>query len=324
MKKTMILAFAITLFATFNAKNLNAQTKEEAGTAFNAALELSKSDLAGAVGKMQDVIKMCNVLGADADTIKMNATKVIPVWQYNVGNSFLKTKKYDLATTAFEKSNDLATAYEDENIKQKSGDILVKLYANKGNNLSQTSKYDDAITYFDKALALDPTYGKALYAKGQVYKKKGDNAKMQENMDLAIDAAAKTNDTQIAQAARSTMSSSLYLEGANAFKKKSYTEATEKLHASLAYDTTNKEVYYLLAVSYNNLKKSDEAIESANKGLPLEDKTSIKLARFYYEMAKAYEGKNDTSNACANYQKSAYGTFAQSAKYQMKSVLKCQ
>jgi len=324
MKKTLILAFAVTILTTFSSKYLNAQTKEDAGTAFNAALELSKTDLAGSIVKMQDVLKMCSAIGADADTIKMNVIKVLPVWQYNIGNNFLKEKKYDLATTAYEKSKEMATLYADDNIKQKSEEILVKLYVNKGNTLVQTLNYDEALTYFDKALTLDPTYSKALYAKGMVYKKKNDNVKMKENLDLAISAALKTNDTLTAQAARSTVASSLYMEGAAAFKKKSYSEAAEKLNSSLAYDTKNKEVYYLLAVAYNNLKKHDEAIESGNKGLLLEEQNNIKMARFYYEIAKAYEGKNDTSNACANYKKSAFGAFAQSANYQMKTVLKCQ
>ena len=48
------------------------------------------------------------------------------------------------------------------------------------------------------------------------------------------------------------------------------------------------------------------------------------MARFYYEIAKAYEGKKDTPNACSNYKKAAFGTFKSSADYQMKTVLKCQ
>jgi tetratricopeptide (TPR) repeat protein len=323
MKKTLILAFALTLMTTFSGK-VFAQTKEDAGMAFNAALELSKTDMNGAIAKMQDVAKMCTKLGADGDTIKMKVGTVLPVWQYNVGNNFLKTKKYDLATTAFEKSRDFAVTYSDDNIKIKSEDILVKLYANNGNALMKAAKYDEALAQFDKALKFDPEYSKALYAKGTIYKKKGDNAKMQENMDLAISSATKSNDTVTLNAAKAMVASSLYNEGAVAFKGKSYESAVEKLNASLTYDNSNKEVYYLLAVANNNLKKYDEAIEDGNKGLPLEEQTSVKMARFYYEIAKAYEGKQDTQNACENYKKSAFGTFVQSANYQMKTVLKCQ
>ncbi len=324
MKKTLILAFAITILTTFSGKFLMAQTKEDAGNAFNAALELSKTDMAGAVIKMQDVLKMCTTIGTEADTLKMKVTTVLPVWQYNVGNNFIKAKKYPQAVTAYEKSRDMAVEYSDDNIKEKSESMLAKLYVNNGNNLIKAQKYDDAIVEFEKGLKCDPSYSKAYYANALAYKKKGDNVKMQENMDLAISSATKENDTITANAAKSAVASSLYSEGAGAFKKKSYEEAVEKLNNSLAYDSTNKEVFYLLAVSHNNLRKYDEAIDAATKGLALEDKTAVKMARFYYETAKAYEGKQDTQNACENYRKSAVGTFAASSNYQMKTVLKCQ
>lgn len=324
MKKTLILAFALSILTIFSGKNLNAQTYEDAGNAFNAALELSKTNMEGAVVKMQDVLKMCTALGTEGDTLKMKVASVLPVWQYNVGNNFIKDKKYDQAIAAYEKSRDMAVTYSDDKIKEKSESILAKLYAVKGNELVKTQKYDDAITYFEKALKSDPGYSKAYYANALAYKKKGDDVKMQENMDLAIAAAVKENDIVTVQAAKSAVASSLYINGAAAFKKKSYTETVEKLNSSLAYDTTNKEVYYLLAVSYNNLKKHDEAIAAADAGLKLEEQTNLKMARFYYEIAKAYEGKQDTQNACTNYKKAAFGTYVQSANYQMKTVLKCQ
>ena len=47
------------------------------------------------------------------------------------------------------------------------------------------------------------------------------------------------------------------------------------------------------------------------------------MARFYCEIAKAYEGKNDNNNACENYKKGAYGTTAQFANGKKKE-LKCE
>jgi tetratricopeptide (TPR) repeat protein len=324
MKKTLILAIAVTILTTFSGKNLIAQTKEDAGNAFNAALELSKTDMAGAVVKMQEVIKMTTALGKEGDTLKMKAGTVLPVWQYNVGNNLIKEKKYTEAIAAFEKSNEFATTFSDANIKEKSENMLVKLYTSEGNNLLKAEKADDAIVYLDKALKLDPDFSKAYFTKGQVYKKKGDNVKMQENMELALASAKKSNDTVTGNAAKNAIGSSLYLEGKTAFTKKAYGEAVEKLNKAITYDYKNKELYYLLATSNNNLKKYDDAIAAANLGLPMEEQTADKMARFYYEIAKAYEGKRDVANACANYKKSAIGTFKSSADYQMKTVLKCQ
>lgn len=324
MKKTLILAFALAILSTFSGKNASAQTKEEASNAFNAALELSKTDMAGAVVKMLDVQKMCTAVGAEADSLKMKVAKVVPVFQYNVGNSLLKEKKYDLALAAFEKSNEYATTYADDNIRTKSEDQLVKLYTFQGNALMKAGTTDEAIAYFEKALKFDPEYSKALYAMAQAYKKKGDNVKFQQNMDLTIASAQKVNDTVTENAAKNSVGLFLYGEGKAAFTKKAYADAVTKLTAAQGYNYQSKELYYLLASSNNSLKKFDEAITAANAGLVMEEQTSDKMARFYYELAKAFEGKKDNASACENYKKSAFGTFKASADYQMKTVLKCQ
>jgi len=324
MKKTLILAITLIVITVFSGKYLQAQTKVDAGNAFNAALELSNTDMAGAIVKMQDVLKMCTTLGAEGDSIKMNVAIVLPVWQYNVGNNLLRDKAYDKAIPAFEKSLEFAVTYSDDNIKEKSEGQLVKLYTNEGNTLLKAEKTDEAIAYFDKALKFDPEYSKALYTKGQAYKKKGDDVKMKETMDLAIASATKTNDTVIVKAAKNAVAINMYQDGKTAFQKKAYSEAVTQLTNALAYDYKNKELYYLLAASNNNLKNFDAAIEASNAGLEMEEQTNDKMARFYYEIAKAYEGKKDNANACTNYKKAAFGTFAQSANYQIKTVLKCQ
>jgi tetratricopeptide (TPR) repeat protein len=324
MKKTLILAFAIIILITFSGKSLLAQTKEDAGNAFNAALELSKTDMAGAVVKMQEVLKMCATVGKDADSLKMKVAKVLPVYQFNVGNSLKGEKKYDLAITAYEKSNDFAIAYADKNIEDKSEAQLVILYTSKGSTLLKAEKADSAILFLDKALKLNPEYCKALFTKGQAFKKKGDNAKMTEIMEVAITCATKTNDTVIIKAAKNMIGSNLNQEGIAAYNKKSYTEAVTKLNSALTYGYKTKDLYYVLASSDNSLKKYDEAIEAANAGIALEEQTDLKLARYYCEIAKAYEGKKDVSNACTFYKKSAFGSFAAFSNDKIKNTLKCQ
>ncbi len=171
MKRNLILAFAATLLIIFSGKQLNAQTKEDAGNAFNAALELSKTDMAGAVVKMQDVLKMCSVVGKDADSLKIKIGKVLSVFQFNTGNSLMKDRKFDAAFQAFEKSVEFATTYADENkIKDKAEALLVKLYGTKAGMLIKTDA-DSAIMFADKSLKLDPGFAKALFTKGQAYER---------------------------------------------------------------------------------------------------------------------------------------------------------
>lgn len=324
MKKTLILAFAITLLTTFSGKQLFAQTKEDAGNAFNAALELSKTDLPGAIIKMQDVIKMCGVVGKDADSLKMKITKVIPTWQFNIGNAFVNDKKIDNAIAAYEKSIVFANTYADASIKKMSETQLISLYANKGITYQKAESSDSAIMFLDKALKLDPEQNKALYYRGLAYKKKGDNVKMIENMESAIASATKTNDTLIVKAAKKVIGQNYYIDGKNANAKNLFSDAVSKLNDAIKYDFKTKDVYYYLAKSYNSLKKYDDAILAANSGIALEEQTDDKLARFYFEIANAYENKKDNANACANYKKSAFGAFAKYSNDKIKLVLKCQ
>jgi len=324
MKKTLFVASALLIMILFSGVKANAQTKDEAGTAYNAVLELSKTDLPAAVIKMQDVIKMCATVGAEADDLKKKAGSLLPAWQYNIGNNLLKDKNNDGALVAYEKSLEFANTYSDGNIKEKSEGQLVKLYASKGSQLMKSDSMDKAIAYFDKALRLDPEYGKALYAKGMVYKKKGDNAKLIEYMEKAIASATKNNDTLLMKSAKNAIGTVFSKEGVDAFNKKLYTEAVTKLNNALTYGFKSKDLYYALASSNNVIKKFDEAIEAANAGMAMDEQTNEKLARYFCEIAKAYEGKKDIPNACANYKKSVYGPFAAFANDKIKNVLKCQ
>jgi tetratricopeptide (TPR) repeat protein len=321
MKKTVFLLLAFTLLAIVTVRS---QTKDEAGLAYNAVLEQAKTDVPGAILKMQDVVKMCTTVGAEADDLKKKAQGILPKWQYNVSNNLLKDKKNDEAQAAYEKTIEFAVVAGDNEIKDKAENQLAKIYALKGNMAMKEDKMDDAIAFFDKSLQLDTESGKVLYAKGQAYKKKGDFAKMQENLEKAIEIATKSNDTALLNTAKKSLVQNLMQNGKALYQKKAYAEAIAQLNVTLKYDDKNKEAFYLIAVASNNLKKFDDAIDFANKGLLLEETTNEKMARFYYEIAKAFEGKQDATNACANYKKAAFGTYAQSANYQMKTVLKCK
>lgn len=324
MRKKIILAVAITFLTVLSSFKLVAQTLEDVNTAYNAGRELSTTDIKAAVAKMNEALALCAKVGPTADTLKASITKVLPNWQYNVANTYLVDKNYIQALPAFEKSLALAKQYDDEVILTKSKEVLVKAYTFYGNDLVQIDSLDKALTMFDNALKYDPEYSKALFTKGLVYKKKGNNDKMLEYMELAITSAAKTDDTVLIQAAKNYVGYDAYKKGLAAYNKRLYPAAVSELNKALAYNFKTKDLYYVLAVSNNILKKYDEAIEAANAGLTMDEQTDLKMARYYCEIAKAYEGKKDVANACANYKKSVFGGTAAFANDKLKNVLKCQ
>lgn len=324
MKKGINSIFVATLALglLLYSNTTKSQSLDEIGTAYNAALELSKTDLAGGVNGMLAVVDMCDKLGADANDLKTNAVKVIPDWQYSIANGFLKDKNFDLAIPAFEKTIELATRFDDADIKGKAGNQLPKVLFSKGNALSKADDFDGAISYFDRAIALDPEYAKAFLMKGQALKKKGDSEGMKTSLDKAIELAGKTNDTATVGNAKKIMGGDFLSRANTAFKAKNYSSAIDLASSAVEY-TPSSSAYLIMAVSYNATSKFDSAIEAARKGSELETNAD-KISDFNFQIGKAYEGKKDSKNACAAYKKVTSGPNKAAADYQIKTVLKCQ
>lgn len=308
------------VFFTLLALGAQSQTKNDAAIAFNAAVQLSGTDIPGAIKAMTDVIGMCDKVGADANDLKANAQKAIPAWHYQIANNFLKDKKIDEAQLSLEKSFELADLYKDADTKDKASKQLSKVYVAKGNGLLKTEKTDDAIVLFDKAIVLQPTYAKAYFAKGQAYKKKADFDKMKTAMDLAISNGKETGDTTSVINAKNMMRDNMVTRASKAVQKGANEQAIGFANSSLTYSDKNKDAYYLLAVSYNKTSKWDNAIDAANKGLALEENSKEKKARFYLELGTAQKGKGDTNAACTSFKNAAYGVNAAVATAQVTKL----
>lgn len=311
--KTLALA---AIFTTTLALTTQAQTRNDAAMAFNAAVQLSATDLPGAVKAMNDVIVACEKAGAEADDLKANAQKAIPGWYYQIANNFLKEKKIDDAQVPLEKSIEFATLYNDTDVKGKASQVLSKVYYSKGNSLVKLNKADEAIVFFDKAIALQPTLALAYFGKGQALNKKADFDKMKETMDLAISNGKETNDSVSVRNAQKVMRDNLVSRASKAVQKGANEQAINLANSSLTYDDKNKDAFYLLAVAYNKTSKWDNAIEAANKGLALEANAKDKKALFYFELGNAQKGKGDTTAACSSFKNASYGVNAKAASDQ--------
>jgi tetratricopeptide (TPR) repeat protein len=97
------------------------------------------------------------------------------------------------------------------------------------------------------------------------------------------------------------------------------TEAISNLEATLKY-INNNDVYYYLALIYNQQKKYAEAATNAKKGLDLETGTAEVKAKFYYELASALVGQNKKEEACENFKNANYGKFVTAVKAQLQNL----
>lgn len=320
-KKIKLLATSIILLFSISSF---AQTKEEAINAYNKAVSLSPTDLPQAIKSMIESSEIAAKVGTEADTIGQMAQQQIPSLQLNYATALYNEKKVDEAITNFKLAYEYAVKYNDNNTKAKSAGLLPKLYLSKGASEYKAGTFDAAVNSYHQALQYDSTMARAYLNMGLAYKKLDKSAEMKQAFDKAIEKGTATNDLKTVEAARKTMSNDLLVDASSTFKKNDFKQTVTLLSEAVKYSDTNPEIYYLYAVSLNKLSKWDDALAQAEKGLALEENTDLKKARFYFEIGNAQAGKGENGNACASYKKAAFGSFAESANYQIKTVLKCK
>jgi len=320
-KKAM--AWALALMLMVFVKVSYGQSVEDATNAYNQGVALASTDLAKAVEQLIQAADIATKAGEAGNDIKKLAESQIPMLQYNYATSLYKDKKLDESIANFIHAREYAVKYNDDGIKAKTTDLLPKLYFSKGNSDLKDGKNESALDNFDKSIEFDSTFAKGYLGKGLVYKKMDKFAEMKSTLDKAIETGNKTADEKSVATAQKLMADE-YLRNANdAFKKGNNNEVVAQLDESMKYVDSNVEVFYLYALAYNKMSKFDEALTSCEKGLALEENTPAKQARFYFEMGIAQSGKGDNGTACSSFKKAAIGPLAESANYQIKTVLKC-
>lgn len=323
MKKTFLLTIAFAFVCILGANYANAQTAEDANNEFNKARELSKTDLIAAVSQLEKALDMAKKVGETANPVKDEIVKVIANWQFNGAATYIKANNLAKAAQAYEKSLELAKLYGDKETEKSAKDQLVMVYIADGNDLLSKNATNEAFGAFDKALKINPEEAKVYLSRSQAYKATKDDAKMEADLEKAIELATKSNDLETATSAKKVLGVSYLNDSFSDLKAKKYQEVIDKASKSNEYTGGHAMAYYAIANASNALKKYNEAIEAANKGLELsKDQPDEKVARFYYELASAYFAKKDTENACANYKKANFGPYAQACKAQLTN-LKC-
>ena len=310
--------------------NLRAQTIEEAGTAFNKAIELMKTDVNGAITAFENTLKMLDKIIANpesdqdamtAEDLKMKAEQQLPNLYFRSATELYKEKKYDDAIKRYEETVAVCDKYKDESYKEKANGNIATLYSMKAYSAYKNKEFDSAIELIDKALASNPDDVRAMFYKGLFLNKLGKDDEMIAVLEKAI--ATGPDDDRSVENSRKLLAGHFSVEGAKLIEKKEFTEALALEGKALSYDSTFANAYYYYAAIYNFQENWDKAIEAANKGLELEKGGDMDKAKFYFELGNAYKGKGNNAEACNAYNSAAHGDFTEKAK-QMKTELKCQ
>lgn len=319
----MKVIFSTILIFSCLSISIHAQTLNDAIGEYNKGAEALKADkLDSAMVYFQKSISLSETLGEEGADQKAMAEALLPQVSYKQALAYYKEKRVSKALEEMLNAKSLGEKYGVSDVVTKANEYLPQFYYAYGNELVKSKDNANALANYDKAIALNPSFVNAWFRKGMVYKSMKDETNMIVAMDKVISIGPATEDA--VQKASQVCAQHYVNTAKKAMIEKKYAPAVAGFESSLKYNDKTVEVYYLMATAHNQLKAWDKALEIADKGLALAGLTADETAGFNYEKGNAYVGKADNTNACTSYKSALTGKYAEMAKYQVETVLKCK
>ncbi len=332
--KTSITGLLLGLLAIGITADLQAQDKTDAVEAYNKALELTKEEkYEEAVNMYNQAIELARELEEEGQDIVNRAENQLPPVYYQMAlvkyKDFQKEKSLgSLETTinAFGEAAEISDEYGDGERADKSKNVITQLLYTKSILQYRNQDLEASVATLDEVIDRNANYAKAYYQKGIVVKNMN-AAELDRVLDLfdqAIEVGEKTNDAKIVREAKEAAQEELVYRGANHIEDNNLDTAINLLNRALEYDSSSADAYYRLAEVYNKQQNWDQAIEHAQQALEFENGGRTDQAKIYFELATAYQGMGQKSEACSAYGNAAYGSFKSPAEHQMEYELKCE
>ena len=296
------------------------QTLNDAGTAFNEGIKLSKEEnTKGAIQAYENCIQICDQLGEEGNELKQKSQAQIVSIYTNLGTKSYKEKDPDQAIFYLLEAKKFAEEAGNKEGVSKANKYLGYAYTYKGNVELKGEKYENAINNFNSSLEYSPKSIKSYYGLGLAYLKTDDEPKMKEAMDKAISLGGPEDKTVLK--AKSAAGKYYLGKSAKTLEKLQYDESIRLLNNSLEYISDNSDTYYYLCIAYNNTNAFDKAVAVGEQGLAIAGEEAFNL---HFEVGRAYEGLGESKKACQHYKSVTGGPNVEAAKYQAGTVLKCK
>lgn len=322
MKYFKLLSVAVMLFGLTVAAS--AQTLQDVTEARNKGVELmSGGDLDGAIKELEKCVELSKQVGEDAEVHQLAAEGALPNLYLQRASKVLDTKDYQAALNAFNETVAAAEKYSNPDVKEKAESAMPNIYLAMGLADFQAKNYEGAIKAFDEAINRDPGLIRAYFTKGASYQMLKDEANMVDSYNLTIEKGGESN--PYAKQAKSSLTKYFFNQGIVALQGKKTDDAIAAFTKAVEADDTNGDAFFRLASCYNDKKQYDNAITNAEKALELKAGAGdTALAGIYFVMGNAYMAKNNNAKACESFKKAQHGPYAENAKYQIETVLKCK
>ncbi len=318
--KKLIRVALLGIFCFGSIQVMQAQDVNEAKTAYNAALQIMKTDPAAAVKSLESCIELCGKIGAPADSVKTAARSKFAETYYNLATNQARDKNLEGAVVNFKEALKFGLETNNTEVIKRANPALVRIYAMQANTFLTQKEPVKAQETLNLALQMDTANATVWLVQMKIFQEADSAAGVEAAIQKCMAVSKNPNETR--QAQQSGLKYFL-TKGSKAVNTNKFDEGAANLEKSLLYDPTNKDAIAYLAKAYNGLSQWDKAIETANKGIAIEEDVPEKEAKFWFEVGLAYKGKGDKTNACASFKKAMVGQYMENAKYEIEVDLKC-
>jgi tetratricopeptide (TPR) repeat protein len=318
--KKLIRVALLGIFCFGSIQIMQAQDINEAKSAYNSALQIMSTDPATAVKSLESCIDLCGKIGAPADSVKTAARSKFAETYYNLAINQAKEKNLDGAVLNFKEALKYGKETNNTEVIKRTTPALVRIYAMQANTFLTQKEPVKAQETLNLALGMDTLNATVWLVQMKIYQDADSSAGVEAAIQKCLAISKNPNETR--QAQQSGLKYFL-TKGSKAVNTNKFDEGVVNLEKALTYDDASKDVLAYLAKAYNGLEQWDKAIETANKGIALEEDVPEKEAKFWFEVGLAYKGKGDKANACDAFKKAMVGQYLENAKYEIDVTLKC-
>ncbi|MFA5815144.1 MAG: hypothetical protein WC865_05955 [Bacteroidales bacterium] len=308
------------IFCFGSIQMMQAQDVNEAKTAYNAALQTMTADPATAIKSLESCIDLCTKIGVPADSVKNAARAKFAETYYNLAINQAKDKNLDGAIVNFKEALKYGQETNNSEVIKRTTPGLVRIYAMQSNSFLIQKDPVKAQETLTLALQMDTLNATVWLVQMKIFQDADSAAGVASAIQKCMTISKNPNETR--QAQQSGLKYFLS-KGSKAVNTSKFDEGVINLEKALAYDETNKDVIAYLAKAYNGVSQWDKAIETATKGIAIEEDVPEKEAKFWFEIGLAYKGKGDKTNACESFKKAMAGQYVENAKYEIEVDLKC-
>ena len=311
----------VCLMSVLSVINVYGQDMAAATDLYNAgATALSESNFVAAIESFNKALKMLDALsaedrGEEGDALVKEVKELMPQLYLRHGKGLASSGEIDEAVVQLKKAIESAKIVSAEDVVDEANDLIPQLLLVDASNMLNDGNFEGAVKGFQKVIELQPNNSAAYLRMGLAQSRLNN----EEDAIQAFEKAAELGDADNAPRQLSV----IYLRRAVAASRtRAWAEVFENAKKANEYNESSNG-HKLIGLAGVQLKRYDEAIAALDSYLLSEpnarDRNSI-----LYNLAVAYEAKNDNAKACGYYKQLVNdATYKQIAEYKVNTQLKC-